>query len=65
MVREMLRRLPERDRVVIAQVYFHGTTMDQLGRRLRCSPAYAACLAQRARKRARAILGELGVRGIG
>jgi len=64
-VREMLRRLPERDRVVIAQVYFHGATMDQLGRRLRCSPAYAACLAQRARKRARAILGEMGVRGIG
>jgi len=62
---EMLRRLPERDRIVIAQIYFHGATMDQLGRRLRCSPAYAACLAQRARKRARAVLGEMGVRGIG
>lgn len=64
-VHTMLRRLVERARIIIAQVYFHGATMPELGRRLGCTPAYAAVLAQRARQRARAVLAELGEHGLG
>jgi len=63
-VHTMLRRLTERDHIIIAQVYFHGATISELGRRLRCTPAYAAVLTQRARQRARAVLAELGEHGL-
>jgi RNA polymerase sigma factor (sigma-70 family) len=58
-IHELLRRLPERERVVITHLYLLGASLKQVARYLGVSYGHAKVIAMRARHHAQAILARM------
>lgn len=58
-INQILRKLNERDRVIVTHLYLMGRSLSQLASFLGVSYEYAKVLAQRARRHVRALLADL------